>query len=176
MALFTGKSGYDYARGHMPTPKLSDGPWGEAIRYWMAKRQWLQADLARESGIEPKTVSSIVRGFDTTTKMLRRIADALDIPLDAVFVSPDRKLANEERRKIALEVAEHVLRTMEARGVKGLPPHETTAEESLEQAVRALEKTEAVGQTVTSKPSHRVTTSEGKRTRKLGSPKSVRRK
>jgi transcriptional regulator with XRE-family HTH domain len=51
-------------------PPKGAGPWGEAVQHWLRHRDWSQADLARATKIEPKTISSIVRGFHTTTRML----------------------------------------------------------------------------------------------------------
>lgn len=97
----------------MPQAEVSDGPWGEAIRYWLHHRKMRQADLAELTGIRANTISRATRGFDTTTRVLRKIADAFRVPIDLVLVSPDRKLANEDRRRMALEVAEEVLRKLE---------------------------------------------------------------
>lgn len=117
MTLFTTKPRYGYARPSMPKPKVGDGPWGEAIRYWMEVRKLSQADVVRSTKIQAKTVSRIVRGFHTQTRLLERIAvDALKVPLEVVLVSPERKLANEERRQLAREISEDVLRALDARG------------------------------------------------------------
>ncbi len=126
MALFTGRARRDYA-GPMPKPERGDGPWGEAIEYWMTQRRWRQADVVRalEVLFPPKTkkskgykntVSTAANGFDVNTRSLRRIAKALDAPLDAVLVSPLRKAANEERLKLALDITGRVLRQLESVG------------------------------------------------------------
>lgn len=126
MALFTSREGRDYARGHMPKPKTADGPWGEAIRHWMDVKKISQADIARETKIQPKTVSRIVRGFHTQTRLLERIAAVFDVPLDAVLVSPARRLANEERRRMIIEITDEAMRKYEARaGVANSPSPQT---------------------------------------------------
>ena len=75
----------------MTLPPKGTGPWGASLRYWLPRRDMRQSDLARATGITPKTISSIVRGFHTTTNNLARIAWALDVPLDQLLVSPDQR-------------------------------------------------------------------------------------
>lgn len=127
MALFTGMPSGGYPRGRMPLPEKSDGPWGEAIQYWLAFRGWKQADLIREiQKAEPSTsktdkknkgnkntVSNAALGRDCNTRTLRVIATALNVPLDAVLVSPDRKSANEARKQMIMEITESVVRKIE---------------------------------------------------------------
>lgn len=133
-------------RANYPQPEMqaeyADGPWGAAVQYWLDKLRWRQADLSRATGIEPKTISSIVRGFDTTTRVLRKIALALDreaarrsfpnqITFEDVLVSPDRKSAIEIRKQMIHEITERVTRELEARITpKRLPPavHHTMSE------------------------------------------------
>ncbi len=129
MALFTGTTRQGYAQAHnMPQPTLGDGPWGEAIEYWLKQRRWQQADIVRalevlypstkgkKSKGNKNTVSTAARGLDCNTRSLRRIAKALAVPLDQVLVSPLRRAANEERRQLALDITERVLRAMESTG------------------------------------------------------------
>jgi len=131
----------------VPQPPLSDGPWGEAIRYWLNERKWLQADLSKKTGIRPNTISRATRGFHTTTRVLERIAQVFKVPLDDVLVSPNRKLANEQRRRWAVDIAEDVLRRMEARA-SAAPLNEVLddAVTSADRLARRL-KTERVAQT-----------------------------
>ncbi len=140
MALFTVTTRRDYAQGHMPQPTLGDGPWGEAIEYWLNQRRWQQADIVRAlealyppaKGKKAKgnknTVSTAARGFDCNTQTLRRIARALEVPLDQVLVSPLRRAANEDRRKLALDITEQVLRRMESAGSPVALPAEVIPE------------------------------------------------
>src|SRR4029453_8408539 len=100
----------------MPQPAIANGPWGEAIRYWLAVKKLRQADLARPiaqggTGLRANTISRVTRGFDTTTRGLRRVAAAFDVPLDQVLLSPQRHHENEDRRRLAIEIAERVLRS-----------------------------------------------------------------
>lgn len=137
MALFTARSGDAYAQTHMPKPAVGDGPWGEAVRYWLDAKKIRQADLARDTGIEPKTISSITRGFHTTTRMLAKIAAVLDLPLDAVLVSPDRKSAAEERKRMVQEVTERVVRALDTHPP---PIAEPTMPEGMRQLNRELKR------------------------------------
>jgi transcriptional regulator with XRE-family HTH domain len=128
MGLFTARKRYGYARFGMPKPKTGDGPWAEAIRYWLDIDKLTQADLVRllnekefakaykGKPVQAKTVSRIVRGFHTQTRLLARIAAALKQPLDAILVAPTRTLANEKRAQLARQISEEVLRTLDARG------------------------------------------------------------
>jgi len=127
----------------MPQPAQADGPWGEAIRYWLNVRTMRQADLARETDIEAKTISSVTRGFHTTTRILQRIAEALEIPLDAVLVSPDRKSANEARKQMILEITEHVTKQVEAAQQPAPKPALTEAQQAAQierDAMRAVDQ------------------------------------
>jgi hypothetical protein len=114
----------------MPKPKTGDGPWGEAIRYCLDVDKLTQADLVRllndkhfakaykDKPVQAKTVSRIVRGFHTQTRLLARIAAALKQPFDAILVAPARTLANEKRAQLARQISEEVLRTLDARGAE----------------------------------------------------------
>jgi hypothetical protein len=59
------------------------------------------------------------------------------VPIDVVLVSPERKLANEDRRRLALEISETVLRTMESRPLP-VPTDPTTDE--IEHAMKIIER------------------------------------
>lgn len=124
MALFTEKSEGQYAQPHMPQPAKGDGPWGEAIAYWLNVRHWRQADLVRatKGGLSKNTVSIAFNGLDVNTETLRIIAKALNAPLDEVLVSPDRKSANETRKQMVIEIAERVLRDVESTRSVGQMP------------------------------------------------------
>lgn len=98
------------------------GPWGQAIRYWLNERQMRQADLVRavheanpNQTITANTISNAARGLHCNTRTLQQIAIALKVRLDEVLVSPDRQLSNEDRRRLALEISQEVLRTVDAR-------------------------------------------------------------
>lgn len=111
----------------MPKPRVSDGPWGEAIRHLLDSRNLSQADLVRAVNedriarnyagrrVQAKTISSAVRGFPTQTRVLGRIAEALNVQFEEVLVAPSRRLQNEQRERLAQEIAARVLREMEAR-------------------------------------------------------------
>jgi transcriptional regulator with XRE-family HTH domain len=135
----------DYSSPDMKA-KLADGPWGAAVQYWLDKLRWRQADLSRATGIEAKTISTIVRGYDTTTRMLRKIAHALDreatlrtlpnrITFEDVLVSPERKSALELRKAMIQEITERVAREMDTRGTTPL----THGHPSMPEMIRQVE-------------------------------------
>src|SRR5688572_13604922 len=103
MALLSDGAGHDYAQRHMPAVKTGTGPWGEAIRYWLPKKNMRQADLARETGIEEKSISSMARGFHTTTRQLAKIAKVFGVPLEDVLVSPSRYEARLDQKRVIQE-------------------------------------------------------------------------
>lgn len=146
MALLAERRPGGYARARMPRPAYGDGPWGEAIRYWLAVRKIRQADLVRlireidpKDKTTPNTISNATRGFPTTTRVLEKIARALKAPIDAVLVSPERKLANEDRRRLAMEITETVLRTMESGTAPPLEPSPKTVDEAMDVIQRSIE-------------------------------------
>lgn len=129
MALLMSIERRAYADGRM-RPTAGDGPWGEAIIYWLKKRGWSQADLGRAASAIAKkdqatnlknTVSNACLGRDCHTRTLRLLAAALNVPLDQLLVSPERKSDNERMRAVAVDIAERVLRQMEASGAPVAP-------------------------------------------------------
>ena len=158
MALFTGAVRKTHTRPKMAQPEYADGPWGSAIQYWLNRLKWRQSDLARATGIEPKTISSIVRGFDTTTRMLRRIWDALlkegqrrsplnHLYFEEVLVSPEAKSEAEKKRLWIQEITEKVARELEGRSTLPLglpptpsPPHPPDHPPTIKDVVGALDK------------------------------------
>src|SRR3954466_11145302 len=95
MALLSAARGHAYAQCPMPAVKTGTGPWGEAIKYWLPRRNMRNADLARATGIEEKTISKMARGFHTTTRKLEVVALALKVPLEQILVSPEQQRAHE---------------------------------------------------------------------------------
>jgi transcriptional regulator with XRE-family HTH domain len=110
----------------MAAVKHGTGPWGEAIRYWLPKKNMRQVDLARVANIEEKTISKITRGFHTTTRQLEKIARAFQVPIDDVLLSPDRRLTNADRHRlineISASVTEKVYREIEGRSAADAGP------------------------------------------------------
>lgn len=136
MALFTGGEWESYPHPQMPKPASADGPWGEAITYWLNARGWRQADLLKAvhdvGGTTNKnTISSATRGYNCSTRVLRVIASALKVPLEDVLVSPDRKSASEERRQLITEAVDRAMREYDARNAPK-PPHPPTPPEQVE--------------------------------------------
>lgn len=113
----------------MPIASRGTGPWGEAIRYWLEKRRLTQAELERLSAIRKNTLSRAKRGYHTTTRVLERIALALEVPFGDILVSPAHHQAAEERKRLAAEITDRVLRDValsDERAAKTLE-HELTA-------------------------------------------------
>ena len=97
-----------YAHQRKTDVKQGHGPWGAAIRYWLAHLNMNQAALARQSGLEEKTISTMVRGFHTSTRKLEEVANALGVPLEQILVPPDRQKELEDEKRaiqIAVELA-----------------------------------------------------------------------
>lgn len=94
----------------MKRPKSGDGPWGEAIQYWLVKRAVQQADIAREASIRANTMSRAARGLDTTTRVLKKIAAAFQVPVDDVLISPERRMVDKERQEMIRMAVEEALR------------------------------------------------------------------
>ena len=75
------------ARGDDPQPAL-----GAAIRELRTKRGVTQEDLAHDAGITVGTLSLIERGRSNPAwGTIRRIGDALDVPIDKIAALALRK-------------------------------------------------------------------------------------
>jgi hypothetical protein len=128
MALFTTGAVGGYSRRQMPQPKTGNGPWGDAIRYWLRRRNMQQADLMRaikdmRETTTANTISNAALGRDCHTKTLRIIAAALNVSIDEVLVSPDRKSDAEARKLMIQEITERVVRTIDTPiAPSSLPP------------------------------------------------------
>lgn len=85
---------------------LAPGPWGEAIQYWLTHKGIRQSDLARSAKLPQNTISGAARGIHMTTRILARIAEALDVPLSDVLVSPARN-SDEDEWKAAIAAQVH---------------------------------------------------------------------
>lgn len=110
----------------MPTDaRRENGPWGPAIEYWLKERRLSQAELLRginearrdaanESSpkkgkakkMGPNTISRIVRGFHTQTRLLALIAQHLEVPIEDVLVAPTRRNSNEDQEQLMQSMAE----------------------------------------------------------------------
>jgi transcriptional regulator with XRE-family HTH domain len=94
-------------------PPEETGPWGAAIQYWLDYERQTQADLMRLTGLRKNTISRAKRGYHTTTRVLEKIAQAFKVRFEDILVSPVHRAANEERRRIATDVAERILRDLD---------------------------------------------------------------
>jgi len=126
MALLSEASRPNYPSPQMPQPARGDGPWGEAIAYWLDRRQWLPADLieAADGAISKNTVYEACKGKDVNTSSLRVIASLLNAPLDEVLVSPARLKARDQQREVIYEAVSAALRARDVVPVPGVtvPP------------------------------------------------------
>jgi transcriptional regulator with XRE-family HTH domain len=143
-AFYAGNSSVGYARGHMPIPVSGDGPWGAAIAYWLARRQWRQADLLRamreqDKTISKNTISRAARGLDVSTRVLRSIATVLNAPLELVLVSPERFRTDEQERRKLIDTVDEVLRQMKQPEAQSDPAGMLAAFQTLEDHVVAQE-------------------------------------
>lgn len=139
MALFTDSPASGYSQPHMPQPARGDGPWGEAIEYWLNVRRWRQADLMRATAgkgdLTKNTISRAANGQDVNTETLRIIATAFGVALEDVLVSPDRQSAKEREEQMVERITKRVVGEIVAeRRPRPLdvvtaetPPHEALA-------------------------------------------------
>ena len=70
--------------------------WAEALRQQLDLRGLTRQELARQAGIDPGTVSHLLRGGHTTTETLEKIARALDVGLAELFLPPGATVAPED--------------------------------------------------------------------------------
>ena len=102
----------------LPVPKdkrTGDGPWGEAIQYWLKEKQLRQAHIVEATGMDPNKVSRAANGFTVRWDALKQIAEFLDVPFESVLVSPLRRLGPAEERRVADQVAVIATRLMTER-------------------------------------------------------------
>ncbi len=133
----------------MPKPAHGDGPWGDAIAYWLNVRKWRQADLVRAAAsLSKNTISIAANGFDVNTATLRAIAKALKVPIEDVLVSPERRQTREEQRRMIQEAVDAALRDQESRLGSPIDQMERIVNQSEADAARTPQKrtpdTEAV--------------------------------
>lgn len=119
MGFFTNVERRGYSRD-VPQPKRENGPWGEALRYWLNEKKLRQADLVKGTKIQAKTISRIARGFHTQTRVLEDIARFLGVPLERLLVSPLRHRPTDDRRQRARGLFQEFLRELEGEGVDDL--------------------------------------------------------
>jgi transcriptional regulator with XRE-family HTH domain len=63
-------------------------PWGNALKQQLDLRGMSRQELAREAGIDPGTVTHILRGGHCSTETLQKIARALDVGMPELFLPP----------------------------------------------------------------------------------------
>lgn len=114
MGLFTAARRGGYPRQLMRRgAEIQHGPWGKAIEYWLDVKKLRQADLAKLTDIQAKTISQLARGFHTQTRVLEVIAAALKVPFDQILVSPLQSGPKERRQEFAKGVIKDLLHSLE---------------------------------------------------------------
>jgi transcriptional regulator with XRE-family HTH domain len=73
--------------------KRDAAPWGTALRQQLELRRMSRQELAREAGIDPGTVTHVLRGRHCSTETLQKIASALGIGLPELFLPPGVSVA-----------------------------------------------------------------------------------
>ena len=58
------------------------------IREFRKEKRWSQGELARKAGISRASIARLEGGNDvtTTTDTLKKISDALGVPMDSIFL------------------------------------------------------------------------------------------
>ena len=75
----------------MLPPVNDDGPWGDAIQYYLRDRRVSQAEICRITKLTSNTVSNAARGRHTNTQTLTKIARALGVSLEDLMSDPRRR-------------------------------------------------------------------------------------
>jgi transcriptional regulator with XRE-family HTH domain len=94
---------------------------GENIRTWIVRRQhrypsWTHQEIARKAGIDPSSLSRILRGYGLSEPTLLRIAEALNIHPGHFLVGIDRpekfpnvpRLGSGRKRRVGRRVGKPV--------------------------------------------------------------------
>jgi transcriptional regulator with XRE-family HTH domain len=109
-------------------------PWASALRQQLELRRMSRQELAREAGIDPGTVTRLLRGGHCTTETLQKVAAALRIGLPELFLPPGASVAAadlEDRivaavlRELSDEVGSAVTQRLQRRRGAGRHPGET---------------------------------------------------
>jgi transcriptional regulator with XRE-family HTH domain len=70
--------------------------WGTTIRQQLQLRRMSRQHLARLAGIDPGTVTHVLRGGHCSTETLEKIARALEVNLAELFLPPGAAVAVED--------------------------------------------------------------------------------
>jgi len=148
MGLVASDLSRGYAPRHMAARVSGTGPWGAAIRYWLPRKNMLQADLMRATGLRKNTISRATRGLDVNTTTLEKIAEAFHEPIELVLVSPEWMDHAETRRQLIQEAVENALRN----SPYGTRREHPTMSEALAEADQAVQQEERARRTPSAKP------------------------
>jgi transcriptional regulator with XRE-family HTH domain len=119
-------------RGGAPDANMT--PWGSALKQQLELRGMSQHELARLAGLDPGTVSHLLRGGHCSTGTLQKVAAALDIALPELFLPPGVTVAAEDvqdrlvaalLRELSDEVGEAVTQRLHRRRTATRLPGET---------------------------------------------------
>lgn len=76
-----------------------DNPWIPAIRRLMAAKGWKQRDLSDASGVRANTLSDLLSGTSSRIETFAALAEALGVPLWALFCGEHEYALFSERAK-----------------------------------------------------------------------------
>jgi transcriptional regulator with XRE-family HTH domain len=124
----------NYAPAAVAEEQRPPGPWGDAIRYWLGHRNMPQAELVRRTRLGKGTIRRARQGGGTTTRVLWKIADALNVTIAEVLISPLHRFTEEERQRLAKAIAEHLSEQKVNLSSEVWGPHLTRAVKELQEA------------------------------------------
>jgi transcriptional regulator with XRE-family HTH domain len=59
---------------------------GSRLKTLLKSRELSQPDLARKSGVSVRTIQRVVNGQDIEHLSLKALADALNVPMDGIYI------------------------------------------------------------------------------------------
>jgi len=98
--------------------------WGDALRQQLELRGLTRLQLARLAGLDPGTITHLLRGGHSTTETLEKVARALDVGLAELFLPPGATVAPQDLqdrlvaavlRELSEEVGSAVTQRMQRR-------------------------------------------------------------
>jgi transcriptional regulator with XRE-family HTH domain len=114
--------------------KRDTAPWASALRQQLELRRMSRQQMAREAGLDPGTVTHLLRGGHCSTETLQKIAAALEVGLPELFLPPGAAIAAvdlQDRvvaavlRELSDEVGAAVTQRLQRRRAPGRLPGET---------------------------------------------------
>lgn len=102
-----------------------------AIRLLRAKKGWSQIKLAQKAQISQNTLGSVERGHHTLTSILQKIADELEVPIEAVLMPDGKSGFSSELDTLIRRIVRQDVQAL-------ISPAQTTPESLLLQQVDAM--------------------------------------